>query len=236
MKPGKSQLVHVLIFLLAAIPAYCQRGELGIDAGQASDKFGGLSRFSGVVGDVNGKLVILEGNEKGESPNVVAGGEIRFPVDTGHHANEFALFGGVEFQFTRAFSAGLHAQVRKMLMPPSTVQGQTFNRETFELFQLPLVVQYKFGPARRLFLRAEGEPEFRPRFRNTTATANSSLPIPNLDHAYTVRGSLGYTFGNWYARGSYETRYFKFVPSLGNPSGLYNWRSDFMTGGVGILF
>jgi hypothetical protein len=236
MTPCKTQLARVCVFLLAAVPAYGQRGELGIDAGQASDKFGGLTRFNGVVGDVYGHLTILEGKEKEGSPDVVAGGEIRFPVDTGHHANEFAVFGGVNFHFTRAFSFGVRGQIRKILVPPSTVQGQVFNRDNIELLQLPIVVEYKFGPGRNLFVRAGGQPEFRPRFRSTSATASSSLPIPGFDHGYTVGGSLGYIFGKWYAKGTYETRYFKFTPSLGNPSGLYNWRGDFVTGGVGILF
>ena len=236
MKPCKTLLLRGCVFLLAAVPAYCQRGEIGIDAGQAADKFGGLTRFTGAVGDVHGRLAILEGKKDEGSPDVVAGGEVRFPVDTAHHANEFALFGGVEFHFTKGFSAGFHVQVRKILVPPSTVQGQFFNRYNIELLQLPLIVEYKFGPGRNVFLRAEGEPEFRPRFRGTSATATSSLPVPGFDHGYAVRGSLGYVFGKWYANGSYETRYFKFTPGLGNPSGLYNWRSDFATGGVGILF
>jgi hypothetical protein len=63
------------------------------------------------------------------------------------------------------------------------------------------------------------------------------LPHPSFDHGYTFRGSVGYTFGKWwYVKGSYETRYFKFADNLGNPSSLYNWKSNLITGGVGLRF
>src|ERR1700722_12220999 len=42
MKLCKMQVVRVCLFLLAAVPAYCQRGTFGIDVGQTSDKFDSL--------------------------------------------------------------------------------------------------------------------------------------------------------------------------------------------------
>jgi len=62
------------------------------------------------------------------------------------------------------------------------------------------------------------------------------LPNPKFDHGYFVRGSLGYNFGKWYAKATYETRYFKFADNQNNPSGLYNWRTNLITGGLGFVF
>jgi len=234
---GRTIIVRVCLVLVAIVPAYGQgqRGNIGIDVGQTSDRFGALSRSTAAVGDVNGQLVILQGKQKEGSPSVVAGGEVRFPSDTSGHANEFAVFGGVMFRFNNAFSAGFHAQVHKLLVPPSTVDNQVFNRNNMELLELPLVLQYKFGPNKHAFIQAQGAPEFSPRWR-TSKAGPTGLPNPSFDHAYFVRGSLGYLFGKWYARGTYETRYFKFTPQFGNPSNLYNWRTDMITGGVGLVF
>jgi hypothetical protein len=235
MTPCKRQIVRVCLFLLAAAPVYAQRGNIGIDVGEISDRFGSLQRFTDPSGDVNGQFIVLRGNAKEAAPNVVAGGEIRFPSDTTHHATEFAVYGGLEFHAGSAFSFGFHAQVRKILVPPSAVDGQVFNRNNFELLQLPPFLEYKFGPGKHAFVRAEGEPEFSPRFR-VSSTGATPLPHPNFNYGYTVRGSVGYIFGNWYAKASYETRYFKFTPNLGNPGGLYNWRTDFATVGAGLIF
>ena len=35
---------------------------------------------------------------------------------------------------------------------------------------------------------------------------------------------------------AYETRYFKFAPTEGNPNNLYNWKSNVISGGVGLIF
>jgi hypothetical protein len=53
-----------------------------------------------------------------------------------------------------------------------------------------------------------------------------------------VRASAGYNFGQWwYVKASAETRYFKFLTNTtGNPNGLYNWKSNIVTGGVGVRF
>ena len=235
MKACKLQMVGVCFFLAALAAAHGQNGTIGIDFGEASDKFGSLNRTTAALVDVTGKVIVLHGNQKEGFPNVVAGGEARFPSDTTNHVTEFAVFGGLEFRATQAFTAGFHVQVRKILMPSSTVQGQLFNRENLELLEVPLFLEYKFGKARHVFVQAEGAPEFRPRFRASKA-GPSPLPNPSLDHAYFLRGSLGYNFGKWYAKGTYQTRYFKFGSAFGNPSGLYNWRSDFATVGVGLNF
>jgi len=233
----KTMIFGVCVGLLALVPAYGQnqRGNLGIDFGQTSDKFGALSRSSAAVGDVNGLVVVRQGKQKDGSPSIVVGGEVRFPSNTTNHANEFALFGGVMFRFNKSFSAGLRAQVHKLLIPPSTVDNQIFNRNNMELIEFPLVLEYKFGPEKHYFVQAQGAPEFRPRWRSP-ASGPTPLPDPAFDHAYFVRGSLGYNFGKWYARGTYETRYFKFTPGLGNPSNFYNWNTNMATLGVGLLF
>lgn len=232
MKLGKTQIVPVILFLLAALPAFAQRGNLGIDVGVTSDRFGGLARFTDPGGDVNGEVIVLRGSEKEGWPNVLAGGDIRFPSDTSHHATEYAVYGGLGFHANGALSAGFHVQVHKIMVPPSIFENQVFNRDNMELLEIPLFIEYKFGPARHVFVRGEGAPELRPRFRGNA----SQFPVPGFDHGYFVRGILGYNFGKWYARASYETRYFKFTESLGNPANLNNWRTDFASAGVGLNF
>jgi hypothetical protein len=241
MKLGKSQLVRVCVLLAAALlfvalPASAQVGQhgmFGLDFGETSDRFGALPKTTAALGEVSGQFTVLSPNSIKEGwPSLVAGGEVRFPSDTSNHATEFAVFVGPMFRINPALSLGFRGQVRKIYLPSSTVDGQIFDRYKMELLELPLVVQYKFGPDHRAFFEAQGVPEFTPRFRGA-----SILPSPNLDHAYSIRGTVGYNFGKWYARASYETRYFKFTNvNLGNPNGLYNWRSDNATAGVGLVF
>jgi len=47
---------------------------------------------------------------------------------------------------------------------------------------------------------------------------------------------MGYNFGKWYLKANYESRYFKFAVGNGNPSNLYDWKSNVITGGVGLNF
>lgn len=234
MKRCKTHLVCVCLLFLAAVPLYAQRGDIGIDLGETTDKFGALPSSTGPVFMVEGQLTVLKANEKTGRPNIVAGGDIRVPSDTGHHSSEFAIFGGPEFQY-KNFTFGVHAQVRKIYEPTSIVDNQFFVRYKMELLQIPVIVKYNFGPGKHAFVEAQGEPEFRPRFVSNGSLV--ALPHPNLDHGYSVRASGGYDFGKWYAKATYETRYFKFVNNnLGNPNGLYNWKSNFLTGGVGLVF
>ena len=222
------------LILLAVVPAYCQRGTIGLDVGQTTDKFADLPSVSGLEFDLEGRLIVLRSNPKTGRPAIAAGGELRFPTDTGNHAREYALFGGPEFQ-VRNLTIGIHAQVRKIILPTSTVDNQVFARDALELIEIPIVLKYNFGPGKKAFIQAEGAPEFTPRFKHSSASL-VSLPNPNLDHAYFVRGSLGYTFGSWYAKATYENRYFKFIENAGNPSNLYNWKSNLISGGVGFVF
>ncbi len=222
------------LILLAVVPAYCQRGTIGLDVGQTTDKFADLPSVSGLEFDLEGRLIVLRSNPKTGRPAIAAGGELRFPTDTGNHAREYALFGGPEFQ-VRNLTIGIHAQVRKIILPTSTVDNQVFARDALELIEIPIMLKYNFGPGKKAFIQAEGAPEFTPRFKHSSASL-VSLPNPNLDHAYFVRGSLGYTFGSWYAKATYENRYFKFIENAGNPSNLYNWKSNLISGGVGFVF
>ena len=234
MKRCKTHLVCVCLFFLAAVPLYAQRGTLGVDLGETTDKFGALPSSTGPVFMVEGQFTVLKANEKTGRPNIVAGGDIRVPTDTGKHSNEFAIFGGPEFQYHN-FTFGVHAQVRKIYQPSSIVDNQFFVRDKMELLELPIVVKYVFGPDKHYFVEAQGVPEFSPRFLSNGQL--NTLPKPILDHGYFVRASAGYNFGKWYAKATYETRYFKFVSdNLGNPNGLYNWKSNFLTGGVGFVF
>jgi hypothetical protein len=234
-------VVLLALFLLASVPAYCQRGTLGVNFGEVTDKSGSLSTVAGTEGSVDGQVMLFQGNPKDGTPSIVVGGEVRFPFDTTNHPREYAAFGGPEFHIGRNFLIGVHVQLRKIDVPPIPLPGGgltppgVFNRANMELLQIPLVLQYKFGPGRHAFIRAEGEPEFTPRFHLTAAEA-ASLPKPHFNYGYTVRGSLGYDFGKWYVKGTYETRYFKFTNNVGNPGGLWNWKTNVMTGGVGIAF
>ncbi len=234
MKRCQTRIVMVCLFLLATVPAYCQSGTIGIDVGQSSDKFAAFAPVSGTALGFNAQFTVIHADQKEGRPSIVAGAEVRVPIDTANHAKEFALYGGPAF-LTHNLSIGFNVQVRKIILPPATENTQTFNRDTMELLELPLVIKYTFGSAKRAFVQVQGMPEFTPRF-HTNGYSAVTLPHPNLDHAYTVRGSAGYVFGKWYAKATYETRYFKFTNNAGNPNQLYNWRSNFLAGGVGFAF
>ena len=214
------------------------RSTIAIDFGQTSDKFGSLARTTAAEADVEAKFVILQRESKEGDPNIVAGFEVLAPTDTSSHAPELALYGGPEFYFGPHVSAGFHVQLRKLYVPSSEEPSATgplfFNRYRMTLLELPAVLNFKFGPGNRVFAQGQIAPEFSPHYTNPSEVASS--PHPNLDHGYSIRGSLGYTFGRWYLKATYQTRYLKFSPNQGNPFGLYNWRTDLVTGGVGIRF
>jgi hypothetical protein len=233
MKLCKTQAVRVCAFLLAAVPAYCQRGTFGIDVGETSDKFGALSSVSGLVVGIDGQATVFNPNPKNGRPGILVGGEVRLPTDTQNHSKEYAVFGGVRFPI-RDLSIGFNAQVRKIYLPPANVDNQIFVRDKLEFLEIPLVVKYKFGSDKRAFIEAQGAPEFSPHFRE--AGALLQLPNPNWDYGYFIRGTVGYVLGRWYVKASYENRYFKFAPNQDNPNGLYNWHSNLISGGVGVAF
>jgi len=238
MKRRKPHLVRMSVFLLsllAAIPAFSQRGTIDINAGETSDKFGALPSVTGAALDLNGELIVKKPSAKKGGPSIVAGGEVRVPSDDTNHAKEFAVFGGLAFQARSNFSIGVNAQIRKIDLPSATVDNQILVRYNMELIEAPIVLKYKFGPDNRAFIHVQGGPEFTPRFRPGAST-QLVLPHPNFDHGYFVRGSVGYTFGNWYAQATYQTRYFKFEQNQNNPTNLYNWKSNMITGGVGLIF
>ncbi len=238
MKRRKPHLVLTgifLLFLLATVPGYGQRGTLDLNAGETSDKFASLPVINSAVIDINGEVAVKQPSAKIGGPSIVAGGEIRFPSDSTNHAKEFAAFGGLAFRITSNFSIAVHAQVRKIDLPVATINNQIVVRDNLELLQIPIVLKYNFGPDKRVFVHLQGEPEFTPRYRPSKATL-ISLPRPNFDYGYTLRGSVGYNFGKWYAQGTYENRYFKFIENGGNPSNLYNWKSNLITAGVGVNF
>ena len=97
MKHCNALLVRICLILLAVVPAYCQRGALGVDIGNTSDKFSSLPAVNGLEFAIDGKVAVLQANPKTGRPAIVAGGEIRLPTDTGNHAREYAIFGGPEF-------------------------------------------------------------------------------------------------------------------------------------------
>ena len=223
------------LFLLATVPGYGQRGTLDLNAGETSDRFAALPTVNSAVIDINGEVAVKKPSAKIGGPSIVAGGEIRFPSDSTNHAKEFAAFGGLAFQVTSNFSIAVHGQVRKIDLPVATINNQIVVRDNLELLQIPIVLKYNFGPEKRVFVHVQGEPELTPRYRASKATL-ISLPHPNFDYGYTIHGSVGYNFGQWYVQGTYQTSYFKFIQNGGNPSNLYNWKSNMITAGVGVNF
>lgn len=234
MRRCKTLLVRVCLFLLAVVPAYCQRGTFGIDVGQTSDRFAALPAVTGLEFDIDGKIAVINSNPKTGRPAIVAGGEVRFPTDTGNHAREYAVFGGPEFQ-VHNLSIGVNAQLRKIVLPVANVDNQIFARDSMRILELPIVLKYKFGESKRAFIEAEGAPEFSPHWRKAP-TSLVALPNPNFDHGYFIRGTAGYVFGTWYLKATYETRYFKYLENAGNPSNLYNWKNNRISGGIGFAF
>jgi hypothetical protein len=219
------------------IPAPIPRGNLELNLGETADTFGGLSTVRGFVGDINGQMAVYQSPDQARGTNIVVGGDIRFPSDTQNHGTEFAVLVGPEFHFGSSLSVAIHGSIRKILVPPSNVDGVIFDRSNMWLLELPVVAQYRFGTAKRIFVQAEATPEFSPRFTASNSQHQNPGPTPNLDHGYSAQGSLGYSLGKWYVKGTYQTRYFKFNPGdIGNPNGLYNWRTNVVTGGVGITF
>ena len=233
MKRCKTHLVRVCLFLLAAVPAYCQRGTFAVDVGSSSDKFDSLSSVNGAVVGVDGQLTVLQANQKSGRPDIVAGGEIVLPNDIASQAKEYAVFGGLRFH-ARDLSLGLNVQVHRIILPTAHVDNQFFSRYTMNLLETPLVLRYNFGTEKRNFIELEGAPEYTPHYKRSSASI--FLSHPNFDHGYFVRGSVGHRFGIWYVKASYETRYFKFNNDPENPNGLYNWKSNRISGGVGFWF
>ncbi len=240
MEPCKSMHVRTGLFFLfltlfsAAVPAFCQRGTLGIDLGEITDKYGALpSTTTGVVG-VEGQFNIIQAG-KGGGPNIDIGGELRAPADTSTHAPEFAVFGGPIFPIGQSFSIGVNAEVRKIYMSSVPVDGTFIDRFNMELLEVPIILKYKFASDHRAFIQVQGQPEFTPRFVSKKRDLEGVLH-PNFDYGYTVRGSLGYNFGKWYAKATYETRIFKFLNNQNNVLGVYNWHNTTITGGVGLNF
>jgi len=234
MKRCKMQVLRVCLFLLATVPAYCQRATVGVDAGQTSDQFGTQPSTTSFEYGIDGQVTVIKANEKKGGPSIVAGGEILIPANSLNHAKEYAVYGGPMFQ-VHNFTIGVNAQIRKLFLPVAQFDNQVFNRQNMELLELPITIKYRFGPAKHAFVQVQGAPEFSPRFRTEVRNV-FSIPSPTLDHGYFLRGSAGYNFGKFYAKATYQTRYFKFDPNAGNPNGIYNWRTDIIMGGVGFVF
>jgi hypothetical protein len=228
-------LLFLALILFAALPAYSQHGSLGIDLGETSDRFGAQPRTTTGEVDIEGQGILFKRVSPAGDPNIVIGGELQLPVDTSTHAPEFAAFVGPEFNLGSHFVLGFHVQVRKIYPPTSDVNQFFFPRYKMLVLEIPAVAEYKFGPGNNAFLRVQASPEFAPHY-NQSSSGPSPFPGPTIDHAYTLRGSVGYNFTHWYAKVNYETRYFKFSNNLGNPNNLANWRSDKASAGVGVRF
>jgi len=239
MRRCKTHVLGVCFGLLVAVSAYGQRVNVGIDAGETTDKYGSLPSNTSLELGLDGQITLIKGNEKKGGPSIVAGGELLFPSDSNNHPREYAIFGGPVFK-GHNFTFGLNAQIRKIVQPPATESipnagTQVLNRYTMELLEIPVTIKYVFGPGRHAFVQVQGSPEFSPRWRNGGFNP-VALPHPSLDYGYYARGSVGYNFGKWYAKATYQGRSFEFSNNAGNPSGVYNWRNHMIFGGVGLVF
>ena len=87
MKPGKADRVRTIafflfVFLLAAVPAYCQRGTLDLNVGQTSDRFGSLAPVTSAVIDINGEVTVIPASAKNWTSE--RGGRRRGPSSCRH--------------------------------------------------------------------------------------------------------------------------------------------------------
>jgi hypothetical protein len=232
-------LALTLAAVFSASLVYAQTGErgfIGLEAGQTSDRFGGIAPVKGFLGGVEGEVVVINGVSRKEGlPNILLGGEIRFPSETSQHASEFSAFVGPQFRAGGHFSIGFHVQLHKLFVPPGQLEGVTFNRDKMLLLELPVVLEFKSAATHGLFFQLQGSPEFSPRLKSNVA-GPPAHPKPTFDYGYTARASLGYILGRWYAKATYQRRNLRFKDTLGNPLDLYNWRSDQITGGFGLTF
>jgi len=245
MPLGKIHPLRAILFssilALAALPAYSQRLNIAANVGETFDRFAGQPRETGAVGAIDGEVLVFKSADREHGADIIAGGELRWPEDASNHASEQSIYGGFAFHFGQHLTAGVHIQIHRLVPPPSlasgvvTNGGQVFNRDHMEFLETPGFIQYKFGPSNRAFARVEGGPEFSPRFHPSPAGAEPFLH-PNFDHGYAIRGVVGYNFGKWFVKGTYQTRYLRFETNANNPDEVYNWRSDFVTGGVGYTF
>ncbi len=78
MMRWQTPMVAVCFLFMAAVPAFCQRGMLGINFGQTSDRFGTLSRNSSAEAVVDGEMIVLQSPDKDHGADVVAGTEAAF--------------------------------------------------------------------------------------------------------------------------------------------------------------
>lgn len=239
MKCSKAHLVCVCVFLLAAISAYGQqRINLGVDAGATSDQFGSQSTVTGPVVNLNAQGIILFANKKNGGPDVLAGGEAILPTDTGNHAKEYNVYGGLRWH-TGNLTFGFDGGIRKIYPPTAFIDNQYYDRDTMELLEIPGTIRYNFWREKRAYVQIQGAPEFGPRLKVPASSSLFTNPVlykPNFDHAYFIRPSIGYNFGKWYACATYENRFFRFQNNANNPEGLYNWKTNAITGGVGVSF
>jgi hypothetical protein len=225
----------IFAFFLASLPAYSQRGDIAANFGETTDRLGGQPRETGAIGALDGEFIVWKSVDREHGADILAGGELRWPEDASNHASEQSIYGGFAFHFGQHLSAGIHIQIHRLVPPPEFVNGLFFNRDHMELLETPGFVQYKFLPSNRAFARIEGAPEFSPRLHPSSAGAPPFIN-PNFDHGYAIRGVLGYSFGRWFVKGTYQTRYLRFQTNFNNPDDVYNWRSDFVTGGIGVNF
>ena len=202
MKPCKADLVRIgvcLLFLSAVVPAFAQRGNLGVDVGASLRP----------VRQHPFRLQRLSRRERRIRHHKTLHQERILPASS-PAANPRPLRHQQSRQGIRRLrrpalrSSRLHHRRRRsgpqnLYSPPPSSDNQILNRDRIELLQIPLVLKYKFGPAKRAFISAQGEPEFTPHYK-TISSASVSLPDPGFDHGYTLRGTVGYNFGKWYVQ------------------------------------
>ena len=147
MKRCKTHLVRVCVIVLAAVPAYCQRGTFGIDIGQTSDKFDALSSVSGLEVDVDGQITVLKSNRNRVAPASWPGARSACRPIPEIMPRSTPSLEDLVFQF-RELSIGVERsgpQDRSSHARPSI---QVFARDTMELLELPVVTQIQLRRSR----------------------------------------------------------------------------------------
>jgi hypothetical protein len=244
-----SKIASITALVCLALPCMAQKGTILVDFGQASSRFGSLNAQTGSTLIVGANLRVASAVENGSGLVTSANGEFRYS-GYGDAANgnfmEIAGSFGPSFFFANHFSFGGGIGMREMLLPNDTYmvggQVQTFDRTSFLSMELPFNGKVTFGPAGRGYVSGQYTLVW-PIVNNTYTdnlgnTYQTGTTFPNSDHAYNMKGSVGYVLPHGILlRGNYEDRYYKFqADGTNNPYNLYNLRQKMITAGVGKTF
>ena len=211
MKLCKSILVRLgLISPISPghVPAYGQRGTLDIDAGEVTDKFGAQPQVTAADFGLNGQVTLIQATKDG-GPSIVAGGELRVPP-TPPPMPASTPSSAVRSSPWQFFHRRQRPGPQDSSCPTLTWMEPSWTATTWNCSNSPSSSDTNSVPTSALSSRPTASPNSLPT-TNRLPCQPVGVPHPNFDYGYTVRGSVGYNFGKWYVKGTYETRYFKFA-------------------------